>query len=369
MPAIKKLMDEVMAGPGEKIEREGPLADEQNLLANAKKLTLFVAGAATQAAVQVPSLVRWAGRPHVRPSLTPEVRKILRLYAPVAAGLVVSVVGQVIDIGFKWKLSCGGVTSMTLATTLTQFPIGIAVAGLSFAILPSISSDVAFGRLRQFKETLAAGMRLVLFLTIPATIGFLVLATPIAGLLFHHGRFGPHATANTATALTGYAIQIPFVGVDQLLIFAFYARKNTVTPMLIGVVGVAIYVVSAFLLLPRAHIFGLALANTLQNSLHGVILLGLLLGTIGLLRNTGFTRGLAGTLLAAGVMTLGVWAVYVTLGDVLPAGRRFTSALEVGIPVVIGGALYLGVAALLKSEELLLLLDALRRPLSARRTP
>jgi alkylation response protein AidB-like acyl-CoA dehydrogenase len=48
MPAIKKLMDEVMSGPSEKIEREGPLADELNLLANAKKLTLFVAGAATQ---------------------------------------------------------------------------------------------------------------------------------------------------------------------------------------------------------------------------------------------------------------------------------------------------------------------------------
>jgi alkylation response protein AidB-like acyl-CoA dehydrogenase len=52
MPAIKKLMDEVMSGPSEKIDREGPLADEQNLLANAKKLTLFVAGAATQKYMQ-----------------------------------------------------------------------------------------------------------------------------------------------------------------------------------------------------------------------------------------------------------------------------------------------------------------------------
>jgi alkylation response protein AidB-like acyl-CoA dehydrogenase len=52
MPAIKQLMDEVMSGPGEKVEREGPLAEEQNLLANAKKLTLFVAGAATQKYMQ-----------------------------------------------------------------------------------------------------------------------------------------------------------------------------------------------------------------------------------------------------------------------------------------------------------------------------
>jgi alkylation response protein AidB-like acyl-CoA dehydrogenase len=52
MPAIKKLMDEVMSGPGEKVEREGPLAEEQALLANAKKLTLFAAGAATQKYMQ-----------------------------------------------------------------------------------------------------------------------------------------------------------------------------------------------------------------------------------------------------------------------------------------------------------------------------
>jgi putative peptidoglycan lipid II flippase len=325
-----------------------------------------VAGAAMQAAVQAPSILRWVGRPHVRPHFSPEVRKILRLYAPVAAGLVVSVIGQVIDIGFKWKLSCGGVTSMAFATTLTQFPIGIAVAGLSFAILPSISSDAAFGRLQDFKETLAAGMRLVLFLTIPAAIGFLVLATPIASLLFHYGHYGVRATADSATALTGYAIQIPFVGIDQLLIFAFYARKNTMTPMLIGVVGVGIYVVSALILLPVAHIFGLALANTLQNSLHGLILLGLMIAAIGTLRGTGLLRGLGRTLAAAAVMTLAVWVIYTSLGLVLPSGRRISSAAEVGVPVLAGAALYLGVAALLKSDELQLLIDVIRRPMSPR---
>jgi putative peptidoglycan lipid II flippase len=327
-----------------------------------------VAGAAAQASIQVPGILRWVGRPYLRPHLSPEVRKILRLYAPVAAGLVVSIVGQVIDIGFKWKLSCGGVTSMTFATTLTQFPIGIAVAGLSFAILPSISADVAFGRVREFKETLAAGMRVVLFLTVPAAIGCLVLATPIATLLFHHGRFGPQGTADTATALTGYAFQIPFVGIDQLLIFAFYARKNTVTPMFIGIVGVCIYVVSALILLPTAHIFGLALANTLQNSLHAIILFGLLLGAIGMLRNTGLLRGVGKTLVAAALMTVLIWALYVSLGHVLPSGRRLTSAIEVAVPVLAGAVLYLGVAALLRSEELQLLLDTLRRPFARSRS-
>src|SRR5207245_7928262 len=104
--------------------------------------------------------------------LTPDVRRILRLYLPVAAGLIVSIVGQVIDIGFKSELNRGGITAMQLATTLTQFPIGIAVSAMSFAILPSLSVAAASAHMEEFKSTLTLGMRLVLFLTIPAAVGY-----------------------------------------------------------------------------------------------------------------------------------------------------------------------------------------------------
>lgn len=320
-----------------------------------------VAGSVGQVLVQIPSVMRWIGRPQIRVQLTPEVRKILRLYAPVAAGLVVSIVGQIIDIGFKWQLGKGAVLSMANATTLTQFPIGIAVAGLSFAILPSISADAAFGRMEQFKATLTAGMRLVLFLTIPATVGYVILATPISALLFQHVHYGPKGTARTSLALIGYAIQIPFVGIDQLMIFSFYARRDTVTPMLVGILGVGIYVASALTLMPRLHILGLALANSIQNSLHGVILLSILLVTIGSLRGTGLLRGIARTCVAAGVMALGGLTTMVGLAALLPAGHLSTRAAEVLLPIIIGLALYAGVAGLLRSEELRLLLDIARR--------
>jgi voltage-gated potassium channel Kch len=91
-----------------------------------------------------------------------------------------------------------------------------------------------------------------------------------------------------------------------------------------------------------------------------------MIAAIGTLRGTGLLRGLGRTLAAAAVMTLAVWVIYTSLGLVLPSGRRISSAAEVGVPVLAGAALYLGVAALLKSDELQLLIDVIRRPMSPR---
>lgn len=311
-----------------------------------------VAGAASQALMQAPSLIRHIGPPRIRLGLTPEVRRILRLYAPVAAGLVVSLIAQIVDAGFKWQLGKGAYTAMTYATTLTQFPIGIAVAGLSFAILPSISAAAAFGEMDQFKATLASGLRLVLFLTIPAAVGYLVLATPISALVFQHHKITAADTGRTAIALVGYAIQIPFVGIDQLLIFAFYARKNTITPMLVGVIGVGIYIGSALLLLPRLHILGLALANTIQNSLHAVILFVLLVGAIGSLQVAGLLPGIARICVAAAVMACGAILVLLPLQRLFPHGDLLGRFVTVVVPIGVGAGLYLVVLLALGSEEL-----------------
>jgi putative peptidoglycan lipid II flippase len=326
-----------------------------------------IAGAAAQASVQVPSLLRHVGRVRVHLEITPDVRRILRLYAPVAVGLLVSIAGQVIDLIFKSHLGEGPITWMQIATTLVQFPIGIAAAAMSFAVLPSISADAATGRVAQFKETLTLGMRLVLFLSIPAAIGYLALANPIVALLFQHGKFTAHDTSRTATALIGYAIQIPFVGIDQLLIFAFYARRNTVTPMLIGVVGVGVYVVSALILAPELNVLGLALANTIQNSTHGLILLGLLIAAIGTLEGTGLAVGLSRICASAAIMGAGVVAAAVALHAHLHGSGLRVWAPEVLLPMALGLVLYVGASAALRSPELGLFWDlARRRPLSGK---
>jgi putative peptidoglycan lipid II flippase len=320
-----------------------------------------VAGAAVQALVQVPAVLRAGVRPRIRLQITPEVRGVLGLYAPVAVGLLVSIVGQVIDLNLKAKLETGAITSMSFATTLTQFPIGIAVAALSFAILPSLSKAAALGHMHDFKATLTFGLRFVLFLTIPAAIGYLALAVPIVRLLFQSGHSTPADTTRTAAALFGYAPQIPFVGIDQLLIFAFYARKNTKTPMLIGVVGVGIYVTSGLILESTWQVFGLALANTLQNSLHGIILFILLLLSVGSLRGHGLVSSVVRTCTAGAAMAL----VAILVSHIVQPAASLGLASRISqvlLPGFCAGAAYVAVALLLRSRELQTLLMLARRP-------
>jgi putative peptidoglycan lipid II flippase len=312
-----------------------------------------LAGSICQAGVQAVALLR--AHPHVRPrlELSPEVKRILRLYLPVAVGLLISIAGQIIDIIFKSTLrDTGAIADMLYATVLTQFPIGIAVAGLSFAVLPSISSDAAFERMERYKDTLAAGIKLALFLTIPAAIGYLTLSVPIVSLLYQHHHFNHHDTLQTAAALTGYAVQIPFVGLDQMLIFSFYARKDTLTPMLVGVLCVGVYVVSALLLKPGLQILGLALANTLQNSIHGVILLALLFSTIGGLFHRGIVRSVVSSLSAGAGMGLVAYGLTAWVQRSYPGGGFGEQAAAVLVPVVAGACTYIGLAYVLRSGEL-----------------
>jgi putative peptidoglycan lipid II flippase len=291
-------------------------------------------------------------RPRIRLTLSPTIRRVLKLYLPVAAGLIVSVAGQIVDLNYKASLGKDVITWMTTATTLVQFPIGIAVAALSFAILPSISSDAAFERPDQFKETLATGVKLVLFLTVPAAIGFLAVGTPIVRLILEHHRFHSHDTIYTVKALAGYSLQIPFVGIDQLLIFAFYARKNTVTPMIIGVLGVLLYVVLGYILKAHLNIFGLALANTIQNSTHGMVLLVLLIATIGPFGGRSILRSIGTTLLAGAVMGMLTALATEAVSSQVGVGSLSAKIFTVGVALLVAGVSYLGCAALLRSDEL-----------------
>src|SRR5262249_12278089 len=135
-----------------------------------------------------------------------------------------------------------------------------------------------------YTATLTLAMRLVLLLILPATVGLVLLREPVVAWLFQRGEFTPLATAQTAQAFLFYAPQLPFAALDQLFIVAFYARKNTRTPVLVGVGTVLLYLVTApalcgcvdLPLLGRPALVlgrdGLALANALQNSTHAVVL-------------------------------------------------------------------------------------------------
>ena len=302
-----------------------------------------VVGAAGQVLLQFPGLGRW----RFRPSLDlhrPEIRSILRLYGPVALGMVVTIVGIVIDRNLASGLAEGSLSVMNYATRLIQFPLGLVATATSFAVLPllakhasALASAVQAGTsdheaAEGYRETLRFGARIVLLLMLPATVGLIVLREPLVQLLFERGRFGEPETARTALVFLAYAPQLPFTALDQLLIVAFYARKDTRTPVAIGVVTVILYLISALALIGPLDVAGLALANAIQNSAHGLILLVILERAGARLLDSAFAFWTVRVLLAS----IGVGAALWLAGPLLLPSAQTAAALSAALLALAG---------------------------------
>ena len=322
-------------------------------------------GAAMQLTLQVAGLRKARLRLSFDPR-HPAVRRILRLYAPVALGLVVSQVGVIVDRNLAWSTGPNSVAVMGFATTLIQLPLGLVATATSFAVLPSLSrhAEEVDGQ-EAFKRTLALGMRLALLAIIPATAVVVVLRAPLVQALFERGAFDVQATRITATAVLFYAPQLPFVAVDQLLIFAFYARKNTLTPALAGLAGVVVYLGSGLLLIGPAGLGlrGLVLANTLQNSLHAVLLFVLLWRAVGSLAGYGVERVVGKAVLAALPASLACAAVAAHFP--LDAGLLMLVA-GLTLALLASAAVYVVMLGLLRTRELGEALGLVRQRLKAR---
>lgn len=319
-----------------------------------------VLGSLLQLSVLAPAL-RGLG---LRPVLAlnhPAVRRILRLYLPIALGLVITQIQ--IGVDRRWASAAGEQAAgwMRYATTLIQLPLGLVPVAVSLAALPGLSQRAAARDWSGFRSLFGRGLRLVLVLLIPATVGLWALAEPVVRLLFEHGQFEPYDTYWTASALRLYLIGLLFAGVDFLLNYTFYARQNTRTPAIVGVISIGLYFIAALLLKGPLGFLGLVLADSVKQFGHAAIMTVLLLRSIGRLRNERLLSTMAKAMLAALLMGGAVSLLATWLAAHAPDGKA-------GELLVVGGAggagfiLYVVLLWLLKTPEIASLLAVIRKP-------
>ncbi len=292
----------------------------------------------------------------------PAVRRILRLYAPILAGLVINQLAIALSYNLATRTGDQSISYMKFATTLYQFPLGLIVTALSIAILPTLSRQAA-GQLEAFKQSLSGGVGLVIALILPATAGLFALAAPIVALLFQHGAFTMNDTTVTTLVLRVYLIGLPFAAVDQMLVFASYARKDTWHPALVGVIASVIYSITAVLLLRPLGLLSLMVADSVKHIVHMVIMRWILNKQLGGFSGYGITTTLLKSLLAAILTGL---VAYFAAGFVTAVVDVSGFAARI-LPVLAGG-----LAGLIVYSALVFLLDiketkALRYIISRRR--
>lgn len=298
----------------------------------------------------------------------PALRNVVVLYAPVMASLLMD---TLVIRFFSYRLASqtdivGSISYMNQATTLIQFPQGLVATAISIAILPTLASQASSilkEGVQAFRNTLGLGIRLATTLIIPATLGLLILAVPIVRLLFEGGEFTPADTEITVLALRLYLFGLPFAAIDLLLVYAFYARKDTLTPALIGLFSHVVYIVTVLLLFSRFGLFSLMIADSIKHMVHAVISGVLLHRRIDGFAEQNFIGTTLKTLVSALAMGFVGWITLTWLTDAIGTFGAINQILLVLIPGLLSASVFLICAYLLKIDELRWLIGLVKKRL------
>ncbi len=327
----------------------------------------FILGGTIQLGFQIPFLIRIGGR--IKPTLrvcSPRVREVLKIMGPGVFAAGIYQINVFVSQMLASRLQEGSVASLQYSLRLQELVLGVFVVSLSTVILPTLSRHVARGERDEARDTLVFVLGLLTLVTLPATVGLIVLGAPIVRLLFEHGEFSAHSTRLTTLVLLFHALALYPVAVGRVGQQAFFAMKNQRTPMRVGALSMVVNV-TLCLMLPglfapeRAH-GGIAAAGAIAATTNAAVLLLLLRGKLGAIAGRALIISLLRVGLAAVAMGAIMWGLREAWGLELDQGR-LVLALKL---VVVGGAgvlAFLAAAAALRSPELSELKALIRRRL------
>jgi len=208
-----------------------------------------------------------------RPRLNPEVKRLMALIWPAAAGAGAVQINLVISTALAASLLAhGSVTYIYMADRLNQLPLGLIGIGLGTVLLPTISRQLGGGEEAAAMETQNRGMELALLLTLPATVALVIAGEPIAAALFGYGRFTALDTHYTAQALAAFSIGLPSYILVKVLTPGFYARQDTKTPVRYATISMVVNLVGNLALIVPLEHMGPPLATAIASTVNVALL-------------------------------------------------------------------------------------------------
>jgi len=274
-----------------------------------------VAGAAGHLLLQIPVLLRQRGRYHFSLGLgDPDVREVITLMGPRLLGVAVVQLNFVVNAYLASGMAEGSVVGVEYGFAIMIMAQAAIAQSIATAAMPTLAAQFARGALADVKKSLAASLRGVLLLAVPASVGLMLLREPVVAMLYQRGKFDDRSVQLVAWALLWYAAGLVGHSVLEVLARAFYAMHDTRTPVTVGVVAMSLNVVFSFWFAARFREAGwmphggLALANSLATTLEAVGLLALARRRLKGLEGRRVLLGLAQAVLSAGLMAVTLWA-------------------------------------------------------------
>jgi putative peptidoglycan lipid II flippase len=303
-------------------------------------------GGAAQMVTQWPALRREGYRHEWRLNLgDPRLREVLLLMGPGTLGVAAAQINLLVNTKLA-TAEDGAATALTYAFRLMYMPIGIFGVSVATAAIPELARHAAERAHQDMRSTLSWGLRLMLMLSVPATLGLIVLAEPIIQLLFERGQFDAASTAMTAGALAFYAPGIVGYSIVKIASPSFYSLQDARTPMVVSLVTIAVNLVLNIWLNSVMGFRGLALGSAIAANINAGLLLWLLARRIGGLDAGRVAASFAKILLASLAMAAAAFWTDAALGGWLPPDLMGGSLIARALRVLGGIAAGLAVLAL-----------------------
>jgi putative peptidoglycan lipid II flippase len=313
--------------------------------------------------IGLPVGMSWAPR-------DPDVKRVAALMLPGFLALGVTQVNLFVDTIVALRLESGSLTALRLGNRVTLLPVGVIGVAVSTASLSLMSRRAATGDREGLLETLDHTLRLLVTLLIPATLGLILLATPIVKLLFEYGEFtGERSTPMTAIALIYYSVGLLGYGLVRGLAQAYYAVQDTRTPVRVGVISVLANVVFILVLIKPMKLGGLALATSMASYVNSAILFASLPKKVGRYHYGPLLRSVGRTLLASAVMGGVTFASLKGARLVYPGDTVAARMVYVCVPIALGLIALLGTFRLLHHEEMIEIIESFKVRRRRRATP
>jgi len=310
-----------------------------------------VVGGVLQVLVQIPALLR-RGMPlgFKLGFRHPGIRRVAALMLPAFAGVGIYQVNVLVSTIFASQQE-GWISALYYADRIMEVVLGGYAISVATVVLPVLSQQAVEKKFAAMRETLTFSLRIVAFIVVPGAVGLIAVGDPIVRLLFEHKAFGADSTGLTAGALLFYALGLPAFASVRLMVQGFYATEDTTTPVRIAALALVANVVLCFLLVGPLRQGGLALATSLASYLNLVVLYWVFRRRLGGVDEGRLALSVGRTLAAAVGMGLACWwlAGKLNLMEVSSFARLAGGCLGT---IALGAAVYLGLAWVLRAEEL-----------------
>ncbi len=228
-------------------------------------MVVTVIGGAMQVLVQLPWLIKHKYKYKFFINFKDKrIKKMLTLILPILIGASVNQINALVDKTIGSGLPEGSISAMNFAGKVNNLVYSIFGAAIVTVMYPTFASEANEGNMKKFKMYISKSINNINLIMIPATVGIIVLSTPVVKFVFERGEFNQSSVEMTSIALTFYSLGVIFYGMRDILNRAFYSLQDTRTPMINGVIGVVINIVLNLILVQFMGIGGLALSTSIS---------------------------------------------------------------------------------------------------------